>query len=150
MKLFLDIDGVMVHANPHRKVDHDEDGFYRFDIRAMEALMYLLANIDIEEIILSTSHRFSFSLTEWQQLLSNRGIKIPIISRIESVMTPQKSRYEEIQEWVDHRHLKVDQILIIDDDHSLNGLPSDIKARLILTSPYVGLRMRDIEEYLSS
>ena len=140
----------MVHANPHRKVDHDKDGFYRFDIRAIEALLYLLANVDIKEIILSTSHRFSFSLDEWHKLLSDRGIKVPIVSRIESAMTPQKSRCEEILEWIRYRHLQEDQVLILDDDHSLNGLPSNIKARLILTSSYVGLRRKDIEEYFST
>lgn len=147
MKLFLDIDGVMVHANPHRKVDHDEDGFYRFDIRAVEALTYLLDHTKVEEIILSTSHRFSFSLSKWQQLLSDRGIKVPIVSRIELAMIPQTSRCAEIQEWIHDRHLQNDEILILDDDSSLNGLPCDIKNRLILTSPYVGLVVRDIESY---
>ncbi|MHC5226560.1 HAD domain-containing protein [Ignatzschineria sp. LJL83] len=61
MKLFLDIDGVMVHANPHRTVEHEEDGFYRFNLQAIEALNMLIKEMNIEEIILSTSHRFNFN-----------------------------------------------------------------------------------------
>eukprot|EP01133_Synstelium_polycarpum_P016562 gene16562-19680_t len=31
MIFFLDIDGVMVHANPHKPVELEEDGFYKFN-----------------------------------------------------------------------------------------------------------------------
>lgn len=38
MIFFLDIDGVMVHANPHRTVELEKDGFYRFNPLAVSIL----------------------------------------------------------------------------------------------------------------
>lgn len=145
MKLFLDIDGVMVHANPHRKVEQDEDGFYRFNVSAIEALKYLLNHQNIDEIILSTSHRFSFELTEWQSIFQRRGIDIGVISRIEIPLAHQKSRCDEIMSWILYQKLIPEDFLILDDDSSLNGLSGDIKARLFLTRPYVGLVMADVK-----
>ncbi|WP_276878194.1 HAD domain-containing protein, partial [Chryseobacterium joostei] len=64
MKVFLDIDGVMVHANPYKKVDMEEDGFYKFNKNAVDAIN----SIDYNEIeiILSTSHRFRFNIQAWK------------------------------------------------------------------------------------
>ena len=44
MKLFLDIDGVLVHANPMRKVEFDDDGFYKFNfsIKSLSNSKYLI------------------------------------------------------------------------------------------------------------
>lgn len=149
MKLFLDIDGVLVHGNPHRKVEQDEDGFYLFNPKSVDALQYLLKESQIHEFILSTSHRFSFDLNEWQKIFTRRGILISEISRIESEMTPQISRCNEITHWIQYRNLYTKEFLILDDDSSLNALPSTIKDRLILTRPYIGLVKEDIENHLS-
>ncbi len=149
MKLFLDIDGVLVHGNPHRKVEQDEDGFYRFNPKSVDALQYLLKKYPIDEFILSSSHRFRFDLDEWLKIFARRGIFISKISRIETLMEPKTSRYHEIYQWIQYHKLSLDEFIILDDDSSLNALPSTIKKRLILTRPYVGLMKEDIENYLS-
>lgn len=38
MKIFLDIDGVMVHANPYKKLDFMDDDFYLFNLSAINSL----------------------------------------------------------------------------------------------------------------
>lgn len=41
--------------------------------------------------------------------------------------------------WISLNDLIVNDLIIIDDDKSLNELPTAIKARLVLTSSYTGL-----------
>jgi HAD domain in Swiss Army Knife RNA repair proteins len=143
MTLFLDIDGVLVHANPSKKVEMDDDGFYRFSPTAVEALNLLLSNIK-SEIILTTSHRFRYSLAEWKAKFLSRGIIIENISRIERATPFGESRKETILKCISEYNLLPEQILIIDDDKSLNGLPDNLKRRLILTDSYKGFCKADI------
>jgi hypothetical protein len=49
-----------------------------------------------------------------------------------------KSRKDEIMEWFKLNNVVGDYV-IIDDDTRLNALPKNLKERLILTSPTVGL-----------
>jgi len=135
MKVFLDIDGVMVHANPHRSIELEDDGFYRFDFKAISAIN----SIDNAEIILSTSHRHRFTIHEWEKIFKKRGIHFISISIIETENLYNVSRREEIERWVEIKHYSVNEIIIIDDDKSLNGLPKPLKDRVVLTSPYRGL-----------
>jgi hypothetical protein len=135
MKVFLDIDGVMVHANPHKKVELEEDGFYKFAYKAISAIN----SIDNAEFILSTSHRHRFTINIWEQMFEKRGIHFTSISRIETENSYKISRREEIEKWVEIKNYDVNDIIIIDDDKSLNGLSKYLKDRLVLTSPYVGL-----------
>lgn len=69
MKFFLDIDGVMVHAIPYRKVELADDGFYEFNSVAVEILKSVIS-ITKDELILSTSHRFKYSIPEWHQIFN--------------------------------------------------------------------------------
>jgi len=48
-------------------------------------------------------------------------------------------RKTEIIEWINKHKLKPEEVLIIDDDKSLNDLPLNFKERLVLTNPYIGL-----------
>lgn len=141
MKIFLDIDGVMVHANPSKKLEFDNDGFYKFNKSAIVALQEICNNNSnsVNEVILSTSHRFRFSILEWKQIFSSRGLKINEISRIETSIDYKKSRKVEILNWISERNLDIDDVIIIDDDKSLNGLSEKMKKRLVLTNPYIGL-----------
>ena len=59
-----------------------------------------------------------------------------------------KSRCQEILEAIQARNLGPKEVIILDDETSLNGLPKEIKTRLILTSLYIGLRMLEIREFL--
>ncbi|AJW62868.1 HAD domain-containing protein [Elizabethkingia sp. HX WHF] len=137
MKLFLDIDGVMVHANPHKQVEMEDDGFYKFNHKAVDALNSVdHTNI---ELVLSTSHRFRFNLSQWKHIFNKRGIKFDKISIINQDLNHKYSRKTEIEKWITDHHINSNDVIIIDDDKSLNGLPESLKTRLILTDPYIGL-----------
>ena len=138
MKIFLDIDGVMVHANPYKKVDMEEDGFYKFNKNAVDAIN----SIDYNEIeiVLSTSHRFRFSIQVWKNIFSKRNIKFKEISIIDLKLDSNLSRKEEIEKWINDNKINLNDLIIIDDDKSLNGLPENLKKRLVLTDPYIGLK----------
>nr|WP_315029424.1 HAD domain-containing protein [uncultured Chryseobacterium sp.] len=135
-KVFLDIDGVMVHANPYRQVELEEDGFYKFNKIAVDILNSIDSDI---EIILSTSHRFRFSIQEWKKVFQKRKIKFKEISIIDAKLDSGLSRKEEIEKWINDNNLDLNHLIIIDDDKSLNGLPESLKERLILTDSYIGL-----------
>ena len=137
MKLFLDIDGVMVHANPHKQVEMEDDGFYKFNHKAVDALNSVdHTNI---ELVLSTSHRFRFNLSQWKHIFNKRGIKFDKISIINQDLNHKYSRKTEIEKWITDHHINSNDVIIIDDDKSLNALPESLKKRLILTDPYIGL-----------
>jgi len=135
MKVFLDIDGVMVHANPHRTVELEKDGFYKFTPKAIIAIN----SIKNAEIILSTSHRHRYEIEIWEKMFIERGVHFNSISMIETARAYGVSRREEIEEWVKIKKYPASEIIIIDDDSSLNALPKYLKDRLVLTSPYRGL-----------
>lgn len=145
MKIFLDIDGVMVHNNPYRKVHMEEDGFYTFNTAAVEAINSFT---DGEiEIVLSTSHRFRFDIQEWKNIFQRRNIKCREISIINLELNSKVSRKEEIEKWIEENKIDHDDIIIIDDDKSLNGLSENLKRRLILTDPYIGLNKTVLQNF---
>lgn len=90
MKFFLDIDGVMVHANPHRPVELEDDGFYKFNALAVTILKCVLYKTK-DEVILSTSHRFKFSTLRWKEIFESRGIEMNHISIIQTSYSDRKS-----------------------------------------------------------
>lgn len=139
MKLFLDIDGVMVHANPQKSVALDLDGFYKFNVDAIETLNVLIHSHKITELILSTSHRFRFTIKQWEKIFSDRGIHIKKISVVDLPLDNKNTRKTEIITWIEKCDLNSNDIIILDDDKSLNGLPPELKKRLVLTNPYTGL-----------
>lgn len=135
MKVFLDIDGVMVHANPHKLVEMEEDGFYKFKPIAVS----IINSINNAEIILSTSHRFRFSVVQWIEMFRNRGVQFDSLSIVDIQPSFKTSRKDEIEEWINRNQYNYKEILIIDDDKSLNELSEPLKNRLVLTNSYVGL-----------
>lgn len=144
MKVFLDIDGVMVHANPALSVEADTDGFYKFSSAAISALNLLLSKIKDAEITLTTSHRFKYGCNEWKEIFVKRGIGINRISRIERETPFGESRKETLLNYLNAFNILPEDILIIDDDRSLNGLPAQLKDRLILTNTMTGLLEKDV------
>ena len=138
MKIFLDIDGVMVHANPHRPVALEEDGFYKFNPLAVEVLNSMIDELE-DELILSTSHRFRFDIPQWIAVFRSRGIAINKLSILNLPLEYKSNRKTEILNWLNESKLSPDEIVIIDDDKSLNELPVHLKERLVLTDPYIGL-----------
>ncbi|TCD20353.1 hypothetical protein EZ456_19600 [Pedobacter psychrodurus] len=140
MKFFLDIDGVMVHANPHRPVELEDDGFYKFNALAVTILKCVLYKTK-DEVILSTSHRFKFSTLRWKEIFESRGIEMNHISIIQTSYSnsPRINRKMEIEQWIVKNKIRYQDLVIIDDDKSLNDLPKSLKDRLVLTNPYTGL-----------
>lgn len=140
MKYFLDIDGVMVSGNSLKPVITDVDGFYKFEDDAVNSLNAVLKSDD--EIILSTSHRFSYTIEDWKKILKRRGITETNVSMVEVVMDviAGSARCSEIMFWVHRCRFEYDDVVIIDDDKSLNDLPKGLKERLVLTDSFFGLQ----------
>ena len=104
-----------------------------------------------DELILSTSHRFRFNITEWIDIFKSRGINAKHISIIDIPLQHKHNRKTEITDWIIKRNLTADDIVIIDDDQSLNELPNNFKGRLVLTNSYTGLNSSsDLKKILSN
>jgi hypothetical protein len=138
MKFFLDIDGVMVHGNPHKCVEMEADGFYKFSAIAVEILKSLIYKTK-DELILSTTHRFRFDIKQWKEIFKNRGLFAKNVSIVNLPLDNKWTRKMEIQYWIDEHNLLPEDLVIIDDDKSLNDLPDGLKKRLVLTNSYIGL-----------
>lgn len=137
MLIFLDIDGVMAPAKSWQRPDILEDGFVDFSSKAVSVLQDVLAQNADTTIILTTSHKSRFSLSQWKIIFERRGLKV---NKLESLNdnTNFQSRKVEILNWFVSNDIHED-FIIIDDDKSLNDLPTFYKDRLILTSSLVGL-----------
>ena len=137
MLVFLDIDGVMAPAKSWQRPDILEDGFVDFSSKAVTVLQDILAQNPNSTIILTTSHKSRFSLSQWKIIFERRGLNV---NKLESLndYTDFQSRKVEILNWFDSNDIHED-FIIIDDDKSLNDLPTFYKDRLVLTSSLVGL-----------
>ena len=137
MLVFLDIDGVMAPAKSWQRPDILEDGFVDFSSKAVSVLQDVLAQNPNSTIILTTSHKSRFSLSQWKIIFERRGLNV---NKLESLNdnTDFQSRKVEILNWFDSNDIHED-FIIIDDDKSLNDLPTFYKDRLVLTSSLVGL-----------
>ena len=146
MLILLDIDGVMVRAKSWESPQALEDGFYGFEQRAVDALNAIIAGSHAE-IVLTTSHKYSFTTDQWVNIFRNRGVNISTISRLDR-NDDRKDRKEEISLWFANYSGNED-FVILDDDKSLNGLSPILKDRLILTSAMVGLTKNHINDAIS-
>ena len=137
MLIFLDIDGVMAPAKSWQRPDILEDGFVDFSSKAVSVLQDLLDQFTDTTIILTTSHKSRFSLSQWKIIFERRGLNV---NKLESLNdnTDFQSRKVEILNWFASIDV-LEDFIIIDDDKSLNDLPEFYKDRLILTSSLVGL-----------
>ena len=145
MLLLLDIDGVMVPANSWRRPEILADGFTEFSPKAIEALNKILSNIDTE-IVLTTSHKFKYSLNSWLNIFKIRGINLTKINRLPE-NTGNFNRINELLNWFSSTTIN-DQFVILDDDKSLNALPEFLKRRLIQTNGSLGLTVDLANELL--
>ena len=140
MLVFLDIDGVMVQGSSWKSVENLSDGFYKFSPKAVLGLQDIIADTKAT-ILLTTSHKNRYTPKEWKTIFSNRGIEVTSVSKLQTRKI-YPSRKEEILTWC-KRHKNVKNFVIIDDDKSLNGLPSELKNKLILTNSSIGLTHLD-------
>jgi hypothetical protein len=137
VKILLDIDGVMVSAKPWQTCETGADGFCAFSKFSVEGLNRILVASANPEIILTTSHKNTFTLQEWESIFSTRGVLKTKIGRLVS-NNPRLSRYEEIKHW--HSENEDAKFIILDDDRSLNAFETSFKeAHLVMTNPTVGL-----------
>jgi hypothetical protein len=137
MLILLDIDGVMVPANSWKKPEFHEDGFPMFNSRSVSALQKIISETGAS-LLLTTSHKSKYNLAQWRNIFKSRGINAKHIHRLSS-NSLLSSRKDEILNWYTAKHIPNEEFVIIDDDKLLNGLPSDIKNNLVLTSSSVGL-----------
>ena len=137
MLILLDVDGVLIPANSWKKLEFMEDGFPMFNSRSVKALQRILSETNAS-ILLTTSHKTKYNVSQWRYLLKSRGIKSKKIQRL-GTNSLLVSRKDEIVDWYTKKHVPNEEFVIIDDDKMLNGLPENIKNNLILTSPSIGL-----------
>ena len=140
MLILLDIDGVMLSASSWKPVEKLDDGFSNFSPRAVSNLQRIISETGAS-IILTTSHKSTYSLYQWHNIFKKRGINVSIVGKLDD-NTTFLSRKEEILNW-QFKNKGINDYVIIDDDKSLNGLPSNIKEKVVLTSPMVGLTNDD-------
>jgi hypothetical protein len=136
MLIYLDIDGVMVPANSWKRPETLDDGFPRFNSRAVNALNSIIHNT-AASIVLTTSHKSTYTITEWKKIFKKRNVNFNQISRLPEYKN-YLNRKEELLNHFD-KHSLNRNFVIIDDDKSLNGLPTNLKDRLIQTSSSIGL-----------
>jgi Sec7-like guanine-nucleotide exchange factor len=136
MFILLDIDGVMIDASPWKRPEILEDNFMKFNSKSIAALSKIL-DATQAEIILTTTHKDSFNLTQWKSIFKKRNIPIISIKKLPK-NTENLNRKDEILNWYFTNKIE-DNFIIIDDDKSLNLLPEFLKEKLILTSATVGL-----------
>ncbi len=136
MLVYLDIDGVMVPANSWRRPEILEDGFPEFNATATKSLNRIISTSSID-IVLTTSHKYIYSLKEWHNIFKRRNINVNKITRLPKNID-NLNRKEELIRWFD-RNYTDGKFIIIDDDKSLNALPAFLKDKLIQTSASVGL-----------
>jgi hypothetical protein len=128
-----------------------QDGFYQFNAIAVVILNEIISKVKKVELILSTSHRFRFPVLEWIEIFKRRMIYGDTISILDLPHEERSTRKTEIVNWMNKCEYSPEEVLIIDDDKSLNGLPQDLKERLLLTNPYTGLNRtsyRDLDRIL--
>jgi len=135
MLILLDIDGVMVPATSWKRPEFENDGFPRFSRRAVLSLQKIISETGAD-ILLTTSHKSSYSIPQWKNIFSIRGFENLNIKRLNKNIN-NLNRREEIMKWVNKT--SENSFVIIDDDKSLNNLPYNLKSKLVQPSATVGL-----------
>jgi hypothetical protein len=140
MLILLDIDGVMIPAASWKPVLILDDDFPQFSIKAVSNLNQIL-NETGASIVLTTSHKSRFSLAEWGSIFKTRGIDVKIQKLDDNI--DNLDRKGEVLNWIDKNRNYEEEYIIIDDDKTLNDLPAEIKERLVLTKPLIGINQED-------
>lgn len=146
MLVFLDIDGVMVPATSWRKPEFLPDGFPMFSFRAIQALKRIVGTTNAK-IILTTSHKSRYSISEWIDIFKSRGLTFTDVQRLPENVH-HLNRKDELINWFNINDIN-EHFVIIDDEKSLNELPNFLKRNLVLTSGSVGLTDELAEEAIN-
>lgn len=144
VKILLDIDGVLIPARPWQTYEMAVDGFGMFSKMAVKQLNQIITSAINPEIVLSTSHKNSFSTNQWQEIFNSRGVIAVSLSRLDT-NSLEMTRKDEILKW--HFTNPNEKFIILDDDKGLNALDQDFKNdHLILTKASIGLNSAATEE----
>lgn len=143
--LILDIDGVLITTPSWKSDDIDSDGYSKFNNQCVANLNKLLSLWDFE-IWLSSTRRTLKTLEEFNQIFRHRNIIISIIGFLPEYDT--RTRKDEILRFI--KDYKLSNLLIIDDDKSLNGLEEKYKDKLILTELQKGFNKEKLEEAIAT
>ncbi len=81
MIILLDIDGVLVTTPSWRVSEQLGDGFMKFNEQATKNLSKLFEETNAS-IILTTTHRISYSIEKWYDIFKLRGLNFENISKI--------------------------------------------------------------------
>lgn len=146
MLILLDIDGVMVSGAGWKRPKLLKDRFPAFMPQATEALASILTRKT--KVILTTSHRDRYSVDEWKQIFKTRGLHIYYLDKLCTDNTSYSNKARDIQTWFENNTADTN-FIIIDDDTSLNSLPSELKDHLLLTSSPIGLTIEKLKPFLS-
>lgn len=146
MLVYLDIDGVMVSADSWKRPEILEDGFMDFKPKAVCSLNRIISDTSAK-IVLTTSHKHLYSLTEWKKIFEKRNIQVSEITRLPE-NNNQLTRKQELLNWFNVNGI-TEEFIIIDDDKTLNELPEFLKSRLIQTYGSIGLTDSLAEEAIN-
>jgi hypothetical protein len=134
----------MIPARPWQTYELGSDGFGMFNKMAVNNLNQIISSCQNPEIILTTSHKHSFSLEQWKDIFSNREVITTVLSRLDSNSLVM-SRKDEIFSW--YVKSENENFIVIDDDKSLNAMDLNFKENhLVLTVPSIGLNKLSTEE----
>ncbi|RZL12876.1 MAG: hypothetical protein EOO62_09865 [Hymenobacter sp.] len=149
MTILLDLDGVLITTPAWRAVEQHADGFLQFNTQATANLASLLHETKAA-IVLTTSHRITYSLDEWAALLRTRGLHPSALTKVNdhTSLRPARTRAAEIMAWIS-QHEATENYVILDDDLSLHGLPPALKSRWVPTKPLIGLDKAATRQALS-
>lgn len=132
----------MVPAKGWKSPELLDDGFPAFSDIASRVLQNLISE-DTTTIILTTSHKSRYTIDQWKAIFKKRGITATKIKALD-VNVNNLSRKDEIVNWFTSNYAN-ENFIIIDDDKSLNSLPTFLKQKLLQPSPLIGLTEQHLE-----
>lgn len=136
--VLLDVDGVMVTTPSWKIPDFLDDGFMKFNEKAVQNLAKLLS-LQVCHLVITSTHRVNYSEAAWISILEKRGLQPAALSKLndDNTLSPGITRCTEIQTWYEE-HGSVTASIIIDDDNSLHDLPPVLKEKWVQTFPLKG------------
>ena len=144
MYILLDIDGVMIPIKSWKSVELLEDNFLTFNSIAVSNINRMIIETNAT-IILTSSHKSLFNLEQWNKIFYVRGIDT-VIGKLEDNIH-FLTRKEEILKWL-HKNSK-ENVVIIDDDKSLNSLPLHLKNKWVPIDSMIGLTEKNTSDAIN-
>lgn len=155
--IFLDFDGVInsdeyMESSSFKEETKDYpepqlwliEMHFHLDPKAI-ALINQLVKRTGAKVVASTTWRLLYTLEEMNNFLALRGAKFSLIDitpRLDAGLSIPIFRGDEINAFLYHTPLSVDQFVIIDDRDDM----TDIKVHLVRTNPLIGITQEDVEK----